>query len=39
MQHFINLQGGDINELDYDDVPSITENFGMVVGICAFSYS
>lgn len=39
MRHFYNLQGNSLEALDFGKVPLATENFGMVVGICAFSYS
>lgn len=39
MRHFVNLQGGIVEDLDFDEVPPATENFGLVVGMVAFSYS
>lgn len=36
--HFINLKGG-ISALDFYEVEQVTENFGLVLGIIAFSYS
>lgn len=38
MVHFVRLQGG-IHKFDFEEVPACTSNFGLVLGIIAFSYS
>ena len=36
--HFVTLQGGS-DHIDINTLPTVTENFGFVVGLLSFSYS